>query len=239
MTTPSGDQTPKDTPLTVTPSPIDMPGARPATMPAVVNPAAPKLDYAEGDPKTPAPKADAPKTGEPKQEELTLEELQAKYKGVQQLARDFQKTAQEEHDDAERYRKLVQQVSGNGEGTPDPMAEIQRLRADVEAERTERLREEVARTKGVPPSQIQGKSREEMEASATSALEWAQGLVKQSSTPVVAPAANVTSNQSPSDNGVKQIQSRDELKGMSHKDILAAYNDGRMDYLMGKTPTAK
>jgi hypothetical protein len=225
MSTPQ--ETQQDTPLTVTPSPLDMPGARPMTNAPVETMTAPKeMPVSKPDPKAPE--------GAPNTESETVE--MARFRAVQELARKFEKTAKDEHTDAERYRQLVQQFSTGGEGTPpDPMAEVQRLRADWETERTERIRERVARETGVPPEVIAGADEESMKASAEQVLAWAQGLAKKSGVPAVAPAETVNSSTPAHQNGVQQIQSRDELKGMSSAQIMAAYNEGRMDRLMGKT----
>jgi hypothetical protein len=56
----------------------------------------------------------------------------------------------------------------------DPRAEFNKLRAEIESERTERSRVEIAAAVGVPKELIQGKTADEMQASATALLEWAK-----------------------------------------------------------------
>jgi hypothetical protein len=223
-----GNTTVTGPPTTVTPSPLDMPGAKAIMNPPVENmkppismPVAPKSETKppEGDPTPP----------------IDVDELQAKYKGVQEIARKFEKAAKENTDDAERYRQLVQTISGQGNTPPDPIAEIQRLRQDIETERTERVRADIARITGVPPGQIHGTDEASMRSSAEQALSWAQSLAQQAGRPVVAPAETVNSNTPTHQTGVTQIRSKDELNGMSSKDIMQAYKEGRLDYLQGKT----
>lgn len=215
----------QDLPNLVTPSPLNMPGAKAAvvnTPPQTVH--APQ-EMAVAKTETKAPEGDT----------VNVDELMAKYKGVQELARKFEKTAKEEHDDAERYRQLAKAISGNGDNPSDPMAAIQRLEQEIQSERTERVRERIARETGVPPTQVVGSDEESMKAAAEQALSWAKSL-QQSPTgvPAAAHAELVNSSTPPHQTGVQQIQSRDELKGMSSKAIMEAYNAGRLDHLMGK-----
>ena len=216
------DTTMQNTPVTVTPSPLDMPGAKAHVNPPITTMTAP-TELPVSPPET-------------KPAETTEGIDPARFKGVQELARKFEKTAKDNYEDAERYRKIVQQVSGDGNNnTPDPLAAIEQLRREVETERTERLREKIARETGVPPTQIVGADEDGMKASAAQALEWAKSIIQQQQgVPLVAPAANVTSSQAPHQNGVQQIQSRDQLKTMSQKQIMDAYRTGQLDHLLGK-----
>lgn len=216
-----------DTPLTVTPSPLNMPGAKQSMNSSVESMTAPK---------SMAVSPQQSETKKPEGDTLTNEELMAKYKGVQELARKFEKTAKDEHDDAERYRQLQKQFSGNGDTAPDPIAEVTRLRQEIESERTERVRERIARETGVPPSQVYGTDEASMKDAAEQALAWAKGLQQSSNMPAVAPAATVNSTTPTHQTGVQQIRSRDELKHMSSSEVMDAYNNGRMDSLLGKTP---
>ena len=214
------DTTMQNTPVTVTPSPLDMPGAKANVNPPIT---------------TMTPPTELPVSPPEPPEGSDVVDIE-RFKAVQKIARDLEKTANANKTDAERYRQIVQQVSGKDSNTaPDPVAAIEQLRAEVENERTERLRERVARETGVPPTQIVGADEEGMKASAAQALEWAKSLVQQQNgVPLVAPAANVTSSQAPHQSGVQQIQSRDQLKGMSQKQIMDAYRGGQLDHLLGK-----
>lgn len=208
-------------------TPLNMPGAQAAiNMP-------PQTVHAN--PQQQPPKADDKKPSEG--EKVDVDELQTKYKGVQEIARQFEKAAVENTGKADAYDKLIQALTGsNGESAvTDPLVEIAKLRVDVETERTERTRSEIARLTGVPPQLITGNDAESMSASAKQALEWGQGLgQKQSGVPLVAPATTVNSDGKPGDGKPNQIQTRDELKNMSSKEIMAAYEEGRMDRLLGR-----
>jgi hypothetical protein len=227
MSSPTGDTAQQDIPITVTPSPLDMPGAK-----AIMNPPVETMKAPATMPV--APKSDTKAPESASTSAVDLDELQAKYKGVQEIARKFEQAAKENTADAERYRTLVQQISGKSDAPPDPMAAIQQLQTEIEQERTERVRERIARETGVPPSQIRGDDETSMKSSADEALAWAQSMAKQSGVPMAAPAETVNSSTPAHQTGVQQIRSRDELKGMSSQEIMRAYNEGRLDYLQGK-----
>ena len=227
---PSVDQ---GNPNPVTPSPMNMPGAAAAQMNMPQQTLFPPKDMAV------LPSEETPAKGEKQPEgdkqPVDVEELQAKYKGTQELARKFEKTAVENSADAEAFRKLQSLFGGkDGESQVDPIAEIAKLRGELESERTERLRAEVSRLTGVPPTLIAGTDPDSMAASANAALEWSKGFSKPTGVPVVAPAETVTSADKPGSGRPQQIQTRDALKGMSSKEIMAAYNSGQLDHLLGK-----
>lgn len=222
MSSPQGE-TPQDTPLSVIPpSPADMPGAYP-----VVN--AP-VETMPKPPETPAVTPEPKPEGEAADDRVELE----RFKAVQKIAREMEKTAKANLTDAEAFRKLQDAFKTDGTTAADPLREIQQLREELQSEKVERQRAEVARLTGVPPHQISGNDQESMTASAQAALEWAKGLQQSTQVPLVAPAESVTTTTPTHENGVKQIASRDELKGMSSKDIMAAYTDGRLDNLLGR-----
>jgi hypothetical protein len=52
--------------------------------------------------------------------------------------------------------------------------------------------------------------------------------------PVVAPVETVTSADKPGSGRPQQIQTRDELKGMSSAQIMDAYKSGRLNHLLGQ-----
>lgn len=240
MSSPTQTQTqPQDTPLTVTPSPANMPGAAAAQLhmnapQQTMQPPKemPVLPSQQGD-KTPAKTDDKKPEGEP----VDVKALQDRASGLQELARKFEQTAKDNESDANAFRKLQEVLGGVGEESAkvDPIAEIAKLRSDIESERTERLRTEISRLTGVPPVLITGADADSMSASAQSALEWGQGLgQKQTGVPLVAPATTVTSADKPGSGRPQQIQTRDELKGMSSKAIMEAYNGGQLDHLLGR-----
>jgi len=183
-------------------------------------------------------KAESKTDGKPEGKPLDVDALQARANGLQELARKFEQSAKDNEADANAFRKL-QEVFGTKEGGTqvDPIAEIAKLRGELESERTERLRAEVSRLTGVPPSLINGSDADSMAASAQAALEWGQKLgqpQQPTGVPLVAPASVVNSDGKPGDGKPNQIQTRDELKTMSSKEIMAAYNEGRMDKLLGR-----
>lgn len=228
-----------DIPAQMNPSPANMPGAQKAATPPGTGQTPPaEAKPAEDKPADPNPVETDPGNGD------TVE--MDRFKAVQKIARDLEKqnkSLKDKSADAEAYQRLMQALgAGNGEGdaaAADPMKAIEDLRSELTSERTERLREKIATTTGVPASQIFGDTEEAMKASAETANSWAQDkvnqLLKQAGVPLAAPAGNVTSTDVPGAKDTRQIQSRDELKTMTHEQITAAYKDGRMDKLLGKT----
>ena len=93
-----------DTPVTVTPSPLDMPGARKEPLVPVVE---------SEDKPAPAPKAE---TVEPQQDTLTAQERDEleRLRNFRKQSRDWEKTAKQNYEDAQRFRQLAVQF-GNGE----------------------------------------------------------------------------------------------------------------------------
>jgi hypothetical protein len=223
----------QDTPLMVTP--MNMPGAAAAQMnqPQQTMQAPTEMPVL---PNELNKKTDDKKQPEGDKQPVDVAELEQKYKGVQELARKFEKTAVENTADAEAFRKLQDLFGGkDGAAQVDPIAEIAKLRSELDSERTERLRAEVSRLTGVPPSLINGSDADSMSASASAALEWSKGLgSKQTGVPVVAPAETVTSADKPGSGRPQQIQTRDELKGMSSKEVMDAYRTGQLDHLLGR-----
>jgi hypothetical protein len=222
----SDTETQQDTPVTVTPSPMDMPGARKESVPPAT--------VAEEPKSAPKPAAAVEESVPSSLSSEEREELD-RLRNFRKQSRDWEKTAKANYEDAQRFRQMLQQFGGNEEsGEPDPLAEVQKLRDEVEGERRERMRERVARETGVPPSQITGSDEEEMKESAAQALSWAREFIKQAGVPLAAPASNVNSDGKPHDERAGQIKSRDDLKSMSPSEITQAYREGRLDALMGK-----
>lgn len=175
------------------------------------------------------PQAETP-TGLSAEDKAELERLRGVHKDEQK----FRREATQNFEDAERWRQLSKTVGG--EPGFDPQAEFQRLRDEVTNERTERIRTEVARTENVPPKYITGATEEDMRASAQeyrADIDAAIEKALKGRAPAAAPASEVTANGKVA--GPNQITSRDELKNMTHQEIVAARNDGRLDSLIGKT----
>ncbi|OYN80480.1 hypothetical protein CG716_09875 [Mycolicibacterium sphagni] len=120
----------------------------------------------------------------------------------------------------------------------DPKAELGKLREDFNAERTARLRAEIARTEQVDPDVLTGNTEEEMRAAAqrhktlvAKAVEDALAAAGKTP-PSAAPASTVTSSERIE--GPTQV-TREELKGMTPQQILAADKEGRLNQLKGKS----
>ena len=62
----------------------------------------------------------------------------------------------------------------------DPKAEFAKLRAEIETERAERTRVEIAAAAGVPKELILGNTADEMQSHAEKLIEWAKAAGKQS-----------------------------------------------------------
>lgn len=226
MTTPADTTT--DVPVTTTPSPANMPGAKQDSVPPAVT------DTPKADPK-PEPKSDKAET--PTDTTLTADERAEldRLRAIHKDEKKWETRAKGNVEDARRWNALKGIIGGDGEtGEPaDPLQEVQKLRDDLESERTERIREKVSNKSGVPASQIIGKTEDEMTASAEQALEWAKEFMRKAGVPVTAPASTVTSDGTL---GAKtgQITSREQLRNMSPGEITAAYREGRLDSMMGK-----
>lgn len=216
----------QDVPVTVTPSPLDMPGARKEAVPPATVSEAPEPKVVEQQSVKPEPSRDSLSSEE-------REELE-RLRNFRKQSRDWEKTAKSNYEDAQRFRQILQQFGDDESGEPDPLSEVKKLRDEVESERRERIRERVARETGVPPTQITGTDEESMKESAEQALSWAREFIKQAGVPLAAPAANVNSDGKPHDERAGQIKSRDDLKAMTPAEITQAYREGRLDSLMGK-----
>jgi hypothetical protein len=202
-----------------TPTPNTMPGA---------NPPAPQ-ETPKTEP-TPAPKAETAAPAVSAEDKAELERLRAFRKEAQK----WEERAKNNFDDAERWRQLSKTVGGDEEKF-DPQAEFQKLRDEVTRERTERTRAEVARAEDVDPDVIIGDTEEAMRESAQrykAKVEAAIEKALKGRAPAAAPASEVTANGKVA--GPGQIQSQDELKNMTPKEIMVADSEGRLDHLKGK-----
>lgn len=168
-------------------------------------------------------------------ERVELERLRAIHKDESK----WEKRSKQNFDDAEKYRQLMAQLGGDADKGFDPQAAIADLNSKFESERTARIRADVARTEGVDPDDFTGSTEEEMRASAQrykaklqTQIDAAVEQALKGRTPAAASTSEVTANGKVQ--GPNQITSRDELRNMSPKEILAAKEEGRLDGLLGK-----
>lgn len=208
-----------------TPSPLDMPGAQtaaPATATDAAQPSAPAA----------TPEVAAGWTAE---KQADYERLQAIHKDEKK----WENRAKENFSAREQLDRIAEALTGSKpeQGQQfDAQAEITKLRQEASDERAARVRAEVASTTGVPADMLAGSTREELEAAAQRQLSWAQGLAKQAGVPLAANAGQVNSTQATHEvQGPRQIQSRDELKGMTSAQIMDAFRKGQLQHL-GASP---
>lgn len=206
-------------------TPNDMPGAT-ETAPAEVEAA-----------ETPAETPEAPEKGLPPEKLAELNRtLRNERKAAERKAREAEQRAAEAD---QRWQQLAELFGGKDSkpGDFDPQAAIDALRGEVQSERTARQRSDIARETGVDPEDIHGSTEEEMRESAQ---RWKQRFdqrleeaLKAKNTPAAPPASTVTANGKIA--GPEQITSRDQLAKLSPADRVKAYQEGRLDSLMGKT----
>lgn len=157
--------------------------------------------------------------------------------------RNERKEAERKAREAEqRWQQLADQLAevfGGGKKADefDPKAAFDALRAELESERTARLRSDIARETGLDPEDIYGSTEEEMRASAERFLTKLQARVEEAlkaQKPAGAPpASTVTADDKIGD--ADQITSPEQLKTMSPQEVLQAYREGRLKKLMGRS----
>lgn len=149
----------------------------------------------------------------------------------------WEKRAKQNFEDAEKLRELMKSLGGEKSTEFDPKAAFDALNEKLEKAETERLRAEVARTEKVPPKYVRGSTEDEMRAAAQEYLADVQQQIdealKAKNGPAAPPASTVTSNGKIA--GPEQITTRDQLAKLSPADQMKAYQDGRLDSLMGKS----
>lgn len=196
------------------PTPNSMPGAQPA---ADRNPVEPEGDSDSG--------------------EVTISELERLaralggedgLRNILQGERRWERRAKESAEKARKFDEIEASKKTLEERLIAERDDAQRLLA---AERTERIREKIARETGVPPEQINGADEDAMRESAEKALAWANSVRKATAT-LTPPASTVTGDGKPPTRP-GQILSRDELKKMTPQEIIAADREGRLDHLKG------
>ena len=205
-------------------TPNDMPGAE-----AAVEAEAPEAT-------TSVESQDVPEKGLPPEK---LAELNRKLRNERKEAERLAKAAEARAAEADQRWQQLAELFGGKEGKPDdfdPKSAIADLQAKFESERTARLRSDVARETGVDPEDIHGSTEDEMRASAE---RWKQRFdqrleeaMKAKSIPAAPPASTVTSNGKIA--GPEQITSREELSKLSPSERMKAYQEGRLNSLMGK-----
>lgn len=161
----------------------------------------------------------------------------ARLREVHKDEQKYRREATEKHRDAEAYRNLLEALGvkdGKAAKEFDPQAAISELNTRFESERIARIRSEVARTEGLEPEDFAGNTEEEMRASAQRFKARIEAEVEKRAkatapAAAAASAAEVTSNGKVT--GPQQITSRDQLKGMTAKEIVAARESGQLDDL--------
>lgn len=207
--------------MTETATPNDMPGAEAGTAPEPeIIEAAPEVAPEKG--LSPDKLADLNKT-------LRTERNEAKREAREARERADALAAQ--------FADLKTRLGVDKEADFDPKSAFDKLRSELESERVERLRTDVARTTGVDPEDIKGSTVDEMQASAERYLERLQArieaAIKAKDVPAAPPAASVQGDGKIA--GPEQITSRDELAKLSPAERMSAYKDGRLNQLMGKS----
>jgi len=205
-----------------TPTPNDMPKAAQAEAPK----AEPAEPQANPEPVKPE--------GLPAEDAAEL----ARLRRIHQDESKWEKRAKQNFEDAEKLRELMKSLGGEKNTEFDPKAAFEALNAKLEAAENARVRAEIARTEKVDPAFIHGTSEEDMRASAQRYREAVDAAIEEAlkakNVPAAPPASTVTSNGKIV--GADQITSRDQLAKMSPADRLKAYQDGRLDSLVGKSP---
>jgi len=115
-------------------------------------------------------------------------------------------------------------------------AEAAQLRKELERERTNALRNQIAAELKVPARFVTGKTENEMREAAEEYNDSREREVEERLRALkinpAAPASAVTSDGKP--NQVKQL-TRAELATMSHKEVLAADKNGQLEELKGRS----
>lgn len=117
----------------------------------------------------------------------------------------------------------------------DPKSEVEKLRAEIESERIERQRTDVARTTGVDPKYVKGKTLDEMTAAANEYKADLQAAIDKALADKAPPADRITAGDAKGTTPVTaptQLTQAD-LDKMSTSEILKAKSEGRLNKLLG------
>jgi hypothetical protein len=134
---------------------------------------------------------------------------------------------------ADAARKLAEIEDSNKSELEKERERANEALTQLEQMRIESDRNSVALAKGLTPTQakrLMGATREEMEADADELL-----IDLKAARPSAAASADGQGRQGEPVGSAKQITSRDQLGSMTSQERLAAYRDGRLDGLMGKS----
>lgn len=211
-------------------TPNDMPGAAEA----------PTAD-AEGTDTQVVEAPETPEKGLPPEKLADLNRtLRNEKKAAERKAREAEQRAAANDGAAKKLTELLQALGVEGKpGEFDAKAEIIKINEKLETSERERLRADIARTEKVDPEFIHGATEDDMRASAQryrQAIETAiEEALKAKNVPAAPPASTVTANGKIA--GPEQITSREELAKLSPEARAKAYEDGRLDALMGKQTT--
>lgn len=182
---------------------------------------------------------DTTTTGLSTQERTELDRLRAIHKEEKR----WESRAKSNFADAEKFRELAKAIGGgDAKSDFDPKSAIDELRSELQQANLDRIRADVARVKNVDPRYVVGATQDEMAASADGYLADVEARVKAalqsggSGTVTKSPATESTSTVRGGDRveGPKQITSEAELKKLSPENQLKAYQEGRLDKLMGR-----
>lgn len=138
--------------------------------------------------------------------------------------------------DAEKAQKFDQIQEENKTETEKALARAEAAEKELTTSRLDAARASIALEKKLTPSQAKrlvGTTREELEADADELL-----ADLQSTAPVTpaSPSADGQGNQGDPVGAAKQIQSLDDLKGLSPEQVVALKDEGRLNGLLGITP---
>ncbi|RTE50396.1 hypothetical protein [Actinobaculum sp. 352] len=163
-------------------------------------------------------------------------DLAAQVTHWKQMARKNEARAKENAEKAKKFDELEEASKSELQKALEAQqaAEARAAAAEVAA-----LRGKVAAAKGVPLELLTGATEEEITAAADALLAWrtpAGGDGQQGKPPAASAAAGVAGAQGEPIHGVEQL-TQDDLKKMTAAEINKARREGRLDRLMGKTPT--
>ncbi len=164
----------------------------------------------------------------------TLREERNEWKREARSARERQEALQRQWDELKTKLGVDDSASEF-----DPKTAFERLQAEVQAERTERTRVEVARTLKVDPVFVIGNSEEEMRESAERYLADVNSRIEEALQSRNVPAAPAASTVTANDKigGPQQITSQEDLRSMSPGQRMEAFRNGQLDSLLGKSQT--
>jgi len=153
----------------------------------------------------------------------------------------WKREAREAKEQAESLRKqwdeMKTRLGVDEKSEFDPKTAIETLQRQIESERTERLRADVARDLNVDPAFILGTTEDQMRETASKYLDDVnrriEDAIKAKNLPAAPPASTVTSDGKIA--GPQQITSHAELKKLPTAERVKAYKDGRLNELMGKS----